>query len=139
MIKTLWKNFLQAFTGTILWVIILITLFRGSQLVPIYYLWNVAGIGILLALTFGVLYPFLWEYSTFKASLNIVISTIFNATAGILSVFLYSRDMFDMIRPYTLFILLLTLAGHILGFYFYSNFQNKKIAKQLNQNIENKL
>ncbi|OJG42627.1 hypothetical protein RV02_GL003633 [Enterococcus gilvus] len=41
--------------------------------------------------------------------------------------------MFELVRPFFFAVLLLTLVLHILMFYFYSKYENKKMAMTLNR------
>jgi len=79
----------------------------------------------------------LWNYSTLKVTTKITISTLLNFCCGMGSVYLFSPKVFEFIKPYLLLILVLTLIGHIIGFYFFSKYENKKIADSLNRSLEN--
>ncbi len=133
MITHLRQSFTQAAFGSILWIFLLSSFVYHGLNIPFNYVWNLIGIGIIFGIIFGVIYPYLWGYSTFKASVNIVLSTLINSLGGFLVVYLFSADMFNLIKEYALFIILLTLAGHIIGFYFYSKHENKKLADSLNK------
>ena len=135
MLKTLKNSFTQATLGSLIWITLLATLFNFKQLVPFYYLWHIILIGVLFGLVFGVIYPYLWNYSTFKAVTNILISTVANLCCMFLAVKLYSTAMFQLVQPYWLGIALVTLEGHIVGFYFYSKYQNHQLKKDLNRLI----
>lgn len=135
MMKELKNSFMQAGFGTLLWISLLGMLFIGNQTIRVFDLWRVMGIGTIAALVFGIVYPYLWNYSTFKASTNILISTIFNVTAGFSCLYLFSPEMFKMVFPFSWAVVILTLVGHIIGFYFYSKVENKKIADELNGRI----
>jgi len=136
MIKDLKNNFLQAAFGSTIWVALLATLFTYRNNVEFIHTWNLLGIGTLFGLVFGVIYPYLWNYSTFKASINILLCTILNFSCGYLCVYLFSNEMFNMVKSYSVVVLLLTLVGHILGFYFYKKYENKKLASSLNKKLK---
>ncbi|MGX6978022.1 hypothetical protein ACWN8V_01925 [Vagococcus elongatus] len=138
MFKHLRNNFTQAFGGTLIWLIILITVFITPKNITLIFLWRLIGIALILAIIFGVIYTYLWEYSIFKASTNIIISTVINVLAGFGSVYLFSSEMFSRLIAYTPYILVTTLIGHIVGFYLYSKFSNKKLAKDINMKLEMK-
>ncbi|MHC5228452.1 hypothetical protein ACYSNW_09265 [Enterococcus sp. LJL99] len=129
------NNFMQATLGTIIWITLLTTLFANPSTLTILAFWKLIAIGSILGLIFGVIYPFLWNYSTFKSLTNILISTLVNSIGGLLSLYLYSYDLFSFIRPYIFGIVLLTLVGHSIGFYFYSKVENRKLARELNQHL----
>lgn len=132
MFKQLKNNFFQAGFGSFIWITILYSLTDFSSKIPFHYIWNLVGISVLIGLLFGIVYPFLWNYSTFKASINIVICTVLNTLCAYTGVYLYSTQMFDLIRPFFIAVLLLTLILHIITFYFYSKHDNKKMAAALN-------
>ncbi|AQP53579.1 hypothetical protein CBF34_00520 [Vagococcus penaei] len=135
MMTTLKNNFMQATVGSTLWITLIISFRQLNEDIPFHFVWNILGIGLLFGLVFGIIYPYLWEYSTFKARINILISTIANVACGFLGVRLYSVEMFDFIAPYWIGVIGVTLIGHIIGFYFYSNYKNKQLKKELNQLI----
>lgn len=138
MLKTLKNSFNEAAIGSTIWISLLASIHNFNQTIPFYYIWNILVIGLLLGLAFGVIYPYLWNYSTFKSSTNIFISTLVNISCMFLSLRLYSVVIFDFIKPYWIGITLLTLIGHIIGFYFYSKHQNNQLKKELNNLIYNK-
>ncbi|MGG5370846.1 hypothetical protein [Enterococcus sp. AZ196] len=133
MFKQLKNNFFQAAFSSLIWITILCSITDFFSQVPFNYIWHLIGISLLIGLVFGVIYPYLWNYSTLKASINIIICTLVNTFCGYTAVYLYSTQMFDLIRPFFLAVLLLTLVLHILTFYFYSKLDNKKMAANLNQ------
>jgi len=135
MLKTLKNSFTQAALGSTIWITLLASINNFNQPISFHYIWNILLIGLLLGLTFGVVYPYLWNYSTFKPSTNILISTTVNVVCMFLGLKLYSTDMFNFINPYWIGIILLTLVGHIVGFYFYSKYQNNQLKKELNSLI----
>ncbi|WP_010176020.1 hypothetical protein [Bacillus coahuilensis] len=129
MIIHLRQSFTQAALGSIIWVFLLGTVAYNGLNIPFHYVWNLIGIGLISGIIFGIIYPYLWGYSTFKAQTNIILSTLINSFGGLLAVYLFSTDMFHFIKNYTIVFILLTLVGHIIGFYFYSKYQNKKISR----------
>jgi len=135
MLKTLKNSFTQTSLGSIIWITLLTSIQNLNQTIPFHYIWNIILIGLLFGVIFGVVYPYLWNYSTFKSSINIFISTIVNVSCMYLSLKLYSTDMLNFINPYWVGIILLTLVGHIVGFYFYSKYQNNQLKKELNNLI----
>lgn len=138
MFKHLKNNFIQAFGITFVWLIILITLFLRPKSISLDYLWGLIAIAAILSLTFGVIYTYLWEYSTFKASINVIISTTLNAIASFTCLYLFSSEMFSIVLPFAPYIIALTLLGHIIGFYLYSKVENRKLAKEINISLATK-
>ena len=132
MITHLRHSFTQATLGSIIWIFLLSTLVYRGLNIPFNYVWNLIGIGVISGVIFGIIYPFMWNFSTFKAYINILLSTIINSFGGLLVVYLFSTDMFNLIKEYAIFFILLTLIGHIIAFYFYSKYQNRKLADSLN-------
>lgn len=131
MLNTLKNSFTQAALGSTIWITLIASIHNFNQQIPFHFIWNMLLIGLLMGTVFGVVYPYLWNYSTFKATTNILISTTSNVVCMFLGVKLYSTDMFNSINPYWIGIILLTLIGHVIGFYFYSKHQNKKLKKEL--------
>ncbi|MFJ5763800.1 hypothetical protein ACIP9C_00470 [Lysinibacillus sp. NPDC093210] len=138
MIKDLKNSFLStSFLGLIL-IVLLMTIFNlHEELVNFLYMWNLIGISVLMGIVFGIAYPYLWNYSTLKVTSKITISTLLNFFSGVGSVYLFSAEVVGFIKPYLLLILAITLIGHIIGFYFFSKYENKKIADSLNSSLEN--
>lgn len=132
MINHLRHNFTHVALWSIIWVFLLSTLAYNGLAIPFNYVWNLIGIGVISGVVFGIIYPYLWEYSTFKATLNIIISTIINSFGSFLVVYLFSVNMFNLIKEYMIIIIILTLIGHIIAFYFYSKYENRKLADSLN-------
>lgn len=127
MLNQLKQAFFQVFTLTLLWEVLLHILFKFQiQLV------NAVGIALISACIFGVFYNLLWNYLLFKASWNILISSIFNTLAGFLVIFLVSHNLFLFIKPWIIIIFILTLLLHTIAFYFYARFQNQKHVRELN-------
>jgi FlaA1/EpsC-like NDP-sugar epimerase len=136
MTQQLKNNFMQAAFGTIIWIALIsqFTHLQPSDTIPFHYLWNLIGIGVLAGAVFGIIYPFLWNYSTFKSATNVILSTLANLSFQILGVWLYSQEIFEaVIKPYWIIFATLTLLGHIATFYFYRKHENKKMATELNQ------
>lgn len=133
MFKQLKNNFFQAAFGSLVWVTLLCSISDFFSVIPFYYNWHLIEISILIGILFGVIYPYLWNYSTFKASANILICTVLNTLCAFTSLYLYSSQMFNLIRPFFLIVLLVTLILHIISFYFYSKYDNEKLAADLNQ------
>lgn len=135
MLKTLKNSFTQASLGSIIWIAALTSIQNFNQVIPFHYIWNILLIGLLLGVAFGVVYPYLWNYSIFRSSTNIFVSTIVNVSCMYLGLKLYSTDMLNFINPYWIGVIILTLIGHIVGFYFYSNYQSNQLKKELNNLI----
>jgi len=132
MISKLKNQFMQtAFISTI-WVLVLLTFTGIEKTVTLNYYWHIIGIGVIFGLIFGVCYPYIWHYGTWSASINVFATTALNFLGGLLVVYLFSVDMFDLILPFWWAMLLLNLGLHIIAFYFYRNQQNKRLAKDLN-------
>ena len=138
MINDLKNSFLNVSFMVLIWIVFLITIFNlHEEIVNFLYIWNLIGISVLMGIVFGIAYPYLWNYSTLKVTTKITISTFLNFFCCIGSVNLFSPKVFEFIEPYLLLILVLTLIGHIIGFYFFSKYENKKIAASLNRSLEN--
>lgn len=138
MISNLKNSFLNVSFLGLIWIVFLITTFNlHDEIINFLYIWNLIGISVLMGIVFGIAYPYLWNYSTLKVTTKITISTILNFCCGIGSVYLFSLEVFGFVKPYLLLILVITLIGHIIGFYFFSKYENKKIADSLNRSLEN--
>lgn len=133
MISQLKQSFFQVFTITFLWVTLLFTLFLKDQSISILYLWNIAGISIISAGVFGVMYNALWNYYTLKPVWNILISSTINMVGGMIMVWLFSVEMFQFILPWLPGMLLLSVVLHTIAFYFYARMDSKKSADELNK------
>lgn len=133
MFKQLKSSFIQTTLGSTIWITLLATLIFNNKEVPFTFFWHIIAIGLLFGISFGVLYPYCWKFSTFKAFTNITITTTINSLCGVLSVYLFSTEMFSRLVPFIGGIVLLTFIAHLIAFYFYSHHQNRKQAKQLNQ------
>ncbi len=136
MINNLRDSFFQVFTGTIIWVSFLLTIFKerlNIQEVTVGYLWNIIGIGIISALLFGIMYNVLWNHLTLKPVFNIVISSICNTLGGFTAIWLISKEIFEFISNWTIVVFALTLILHTIAFYFYARYENKKDTDKLNK------
>lgn len=136
MIKELRSSFFQTSFITTVWLVLLVSIFNQNYLLDATAVWRLLLIGIIFGLVFGVLAPYLWDYATFSVTKNVLISTLANVLCGLTSIYLFSSEMFSFIIPWTPIILMLTLIGHILGFYFYSKLENKKISLELNEKLK---
>lgn len=132
MIKQFKSSFFQIFSLTFIWVLLLISIFLGDVSLSVKYTWNLVCIGAISSIIFGVMYPALWNFSSLKAFNKIAISSIINTLGGIITVWLFSPDMFIFIKPWILSIFILTIIGHVIGFYFYSKWDNTKTSEELN-------
>lgn len=131
--KDLKNQFMQTAFLTNIWVLGIIYLFMPSFELSVAGAWRIIGIAVIVAFVFGVCYPYVWQYTTWAAPVNIVITTGLNFIAGFIAVYLFSVEMFNYIRPYWWIMLILNTILHIISFYFYRKYQNKKIADSLNQ------
>ncbi len=136
MIKDLKNSFLSISFLGLIWIVFLMTLFNlHNEMVNFLYIWNLISISVLLGIVFGIAYPYLWYYSTLKSTSKIIISTFLNFFCGVGMVYLVSVQMLAFIQPYLLLIFAITLIGHIIGFYFFSKYENKKLAASLNKSL----
>ncbi|WP_125566643.1 hypothetical protein [Companilactobacillus insicii] len=133
MFKELNNKFMRIFFITVIWILGILNIIFGSITVNLNIFWNIIGIAMLFATVFGVIYPYVWNYGTWIAPINIITTTIANLFCGFFSVYLLSKEMFALIIPYWLAITLLDLFMHILIFYFYRKFENKRLVKKLNR------
>lgn len=133
MCEQLKNNFFQAAFGSFIWVTFLSSLGNLHATIPFIFTWHLVGISILLGLVFGIVYPYLWNYSTFKAATNILLCTLINTICGFICIYLYSSEMFHLVKPYWTGVLVLTLVLHTICFYFYSRYDSKKLAVELNR------
>ncbi|MFX0549778.1 hypothetical protein ACOAKC_10635 [Hathewaya histolytica] len=132
MIKQFKLSFFQTFSATFIWILLLMSLFLKDISITISYNWNLVGISTIFALIFGVMYPALWNFSSMKAIYKILISSTINLCGGLISVWLFSSVMFEIIRPWILIIAIVTIIGHIIAFYFYSKWDNGRNSDKLN-------
>ncbi|CAM2874154.1 hypothetical protein HAHI6034_06615 [Hathewaya histolytica] len=132
MIKQFKLSFFQTFSATFIWILLLMSLFLKDISITISYNWNLVGISTIFALIFGVMYPALWNFSSMKAIYKILISSTINLCGGLISVWLFSSVMFEIIRHWILIIAIVTIIGHIIAFYFYSKWDNERSSDKLN-------
>ncbi|WP_339303385.1 hypothetical protein [Paenibacillus sp. FSL R5-0519] len=132
MMTQLRHSFFQVFTMMTLWITLLATIFFDDLPIQMSYLWNIAGIALIAAVLFGVMYNLLWNHFTLKPVWNIVISSTFNIAGGMAMVWLFSVDMFQFIAPWFPGMWLLSIVLHIIAFYFYARIDSRKKAEELN-------
>lgn len=132
MIKKFKNRFIQGSFLTIIWLMILISLTFGIQKVELNYFWRIIRISMMTGGLFSVMYTYIWNYGTWTAPVNIAVTSLVNFFAGVLAIYTFSRDLFGIIMPYWWMILTLTIVLHIVIFYFWSKYQNDKIAAELN-------
>ncbi len=138
MIKDLKNRFFQVSFLGMVGIVLLTTIFSlHKEIIQFFYIWNLIGISTLMGIVFGIAYPYLWNYSTFKVTTKITVSTFSNFLCSTASVYLLSPKAFEVVQPYLLLIFAITLVGHFIGFYFFSKYDNKKIAASLNKALEN--
>ncbi|WP_433945070.1 hypothetical protein [Paenibacillus sp. SN-8-1] len=133
MINQLKQTFFQVFTITSLWVTLLMTLFLKDQTISMLYLWNVAGISVISAGIFGVMYSALWNYYSLKPVWNILISSVLNMLGGLAAVWLFSNEMFELILPWVPGMVVLSVVLHTIAFYYYAKMESRKTAEELNK------
>ncbi|MHA7965305.1 hypothetical protein ACX93W_14260 [Paenibacillus sp. CAU 1782] len=136
MMTQLKQSFFQVFTMTVLWVTLLITVFFNDQTIDVGYLWNIAGIGVIAAGVFGVMYDALWNYFTLKPVWNILISSVLNIAGGLTAVWLFSEEMFAFISPWLPGMVILSVVLHSIAFYFYAKIDSRKQAEALNKKLK---
>lgn len=134
--KELKNQFMQGAFLTTVWLMGILTLGFGNPTVSLSYFWHIIGIGVIAGGVFGFIYPYLWNYSTWTAPVNIIVSSIINSIAGYTAVYLFSPEMFVFILPFWWGVLALTVVLHTIAFYFYRNHQNKQLVKELNQQVK---
>lgn len=132
MIKKYADQFVRGTLGSLIWIMVLTTLFFGTPKVSLNFFWKIIGIAVIVSLVFTVLYPYIWNYSIWSARLNIVVMSLLNFVTGYLSLYLYSIDLFKLMQPYWVMVLLVTFGLHVIIFFFWRRIQNKKIAQDLN-------
>lgn len=133
MLKQFRLSFFQTFSITFIWILTLISIFFKNDTLTVLYIWNLVAISLIFSMIFGVMYPALWNFSSMKAINKIFISSAINLVAGLISVWLFSPYMFEIIRPWIILMAIATVLGHIIGFYFYSNWENQKNSDDLNR------
>ncbi|MFC4100552.1 hypothetical protein [Paenibacillus xanthanilyticus] len=136
MIKELRQSFFQTFTLTSLWVTLLLSLFYKDQPITTSYLWSAAGIALIAAFLFGMMYNALWNYFTLKPAWNILIASTLNIAGGLTMVWLFSREMYDSVIAWWPGMLVLSLVLHTAAFYFYAKSESKRSADELNKRFK---
>ncbi|TYP75527.1 hypothetical protein [Paenibacillus methanolicus] len=136
MIKELRQSFFQTFTLTSLWVTLLLSLFYKDQSITTSYLWSAAGIALIAAFLFGMMYNALWNYFTLKPAWNILIASTLNIAGGLAMVWLFSKEMYDSVIAWWPGMVVLSLALHTAAFYFYAKSESKRRADELNKRIK---
>ncbi|WP_172253150.1 hypothetical protein [Saccharibacillus deserti] len=136
MMIQLRQSFFQVFTMSLLWVVLLLTVFYKGETVGIEYLWNVAGIAAICGVLFGVLYKALWSHFTFKPVWNILISSVLSICGALLGMRLFSREMYDMLFPWLPGMIVISLVLHTLAFYAYARMDSRKRAEELNNKLQ---
>lgn len=131
MIKQYKNRFIQGTLLTIIWIVFLTGFTR--QTMEVTFFWNILLISVSLSLIFGVIYPYIWNYSTWIAPISIILSSVINFLTGYFVLYLYSKVLFQLILPYWLAVLCVTLLLHVIFFYFYRKYQNEKMARELNR------
>lgn len=126
------SNIIQVTLGSIVWIMLVTSLSNLDVSVPYIYFWRIIIIGMMFGIVFGGAYPYLWSYSTLSSMMKVISSTLINFDCITLGVKLYSNYLFNMMSPYLIYILLLTLLLHYIVFYFYLGFLNRKLMKELN-------
>ncbi|CAH1191997.1 hypothetical protein PAECIP111890_00614 [Paenibacillus sp. JJ-223] len=121
------------FTLSLLWVALLLTLFYQGETVRVSLLWNAAGIAGIAAVVFGVMYNALWNHLTLKPFWNIAISSTLNLIGSMAAVWLFSKEIFELIAPWFPGMWLFSIVLHVIGFYFYVRIDSRKKAEELNK------
>ncbi|OWA35567.1 hypothetical protein B9G55_13130 [Saccharibacillus sp. O16] len=136
MIVQLRHSFFQVFTMSMLWVILLLTLFYGGEKITVGYLWHAAGIAAICAALFGVMYNALWNHLTLKPIWNILISSILSLGGAMLGAALFSAEMYEVLLPWLPGMIVLSLVLHTLAFYVYARMDSRKKAEELNARLQ---
>ncbi|WP_172196166.1 hypothetical protein [Saccharibacillus qingshengii] len=136
MIVQLRQSFFQVFTMSLLWVVLLLTLFYKEETVGIGYLWNVAGIAAICGVLFGVMYKALWSHFTLKPVWNILISSVLSIGGAMLGTNLFSAEMYGMLLPWLPGMIAVSLVLHTLAFYGYARIDSRKRAEELNHRLK---
>lgn len=132
MITQLKHTFFQTSFLFMGWLIVVIELFCPHLEMTPSYLWHLLLIAIIGGSVFGVIYPYIWNYTTWGALRNIGCTTLINFGALLGGLGLFSSKILKTVLPFWWEILILTLILHILTFYYYRNYQNQKLIQQLN-------
>lgn len=132
MITQLKHNFFQISFLSMGWLTLLISIYHPTSYIMPTYLWHLFLIAVIVGGVFGVIYPYLWSYTTWGAIRNVGCATLTNFVAIFSGLGLFSNRVLKTILPFWWEILILTLILHILMFYIYRNYQNQKLIQQLN-------
>ncbi|RAI82467.1 hypothetical protein BFS35_001925 [Macrococcoides goetzii] len=131
MIKELTQNFFQTSFLSLIWVMVITSLSNTDNLIYYNYFWRLILISILFGLSFGVLYPYLWKYSTTKSNFNVFVCSTDNTIIILCSIYLYSADLFNQISPYLFGIIVINLILHYVIFKLYSDYLNQKYIMEI--------
>lgn len=131
MIKELTQNFFQTSFLSLIWVMVITSLSNTDNLIYYNYFWRLILISILFGLSFGVLYPYLWKYSTTKSNFNVFVCSTDNTIIILCSIYLYSADLFNQISPYLFAIIVINLILHYVIFKLYSDYLNQKYIMEI--------
>lgn len=132
MITQLKHNFFQISFLSMGWLTLLISIYHPTSYIMPTYLWHLFLIAVIVGGVFGVIYPYLWNYTTWGAIRNVGCATLTNFVAIFSGLGLFSNRVLKTILPFWWEVLILTLVLHILMFYIYRNYQNQKLIQQLN-------
>lgn len=130
------RSFFQVFTMSLVWVVLLLTVFYRGEIIGVGYLWNVTGIAAIFAALFGVMYNALWNHFTLKPVWNIAISSILSVVGMMLAILLFSTEMYELIFPWLPGMIVLSLVLHTLRFYVYAKKDSQKWAEELNERLQ---
>lgn len=131
MIKELTQNFFQTSFLSLIWVMVITSLSNTDNLIYYNYFWRLILISILFGLSFGVLYPYLWKYSTTKSNFNVFVCSTDNTIIILCSIYLYSADLFNQISPYLFAMIVINLILHYVIFKLYSDYLNQKYIMEI--------
>lgn len=136
MITQLKNQFFRAAFLTLIYCLILLTLFTPNAPLSVLGVWRFVAVAFISGILFGICYPYIWQFLTWPAPVNIVVTSLLNFACGFVTVYLISQEMVTVITPYWWAILAIEIIGHTITFYFYRSSQNKKIAAELNKRKE---
>ncbi|RAK46831.1 hypothetical protein BHU61_05055 [Macrococcus epidermidis] len=131
MIKELIQNFFQTSFLSLIWLMTITSLFNTDITVHYNYFWRLILISILFGLTFGVLYPYLWKYSTTKSNFNVFVCSTDNTFIILCSIYLYSSRLFTQVYPFIYAIVVINLILHYVIFKLYSDYLNQKYIMEI--------
>ncbi|WP_240839310.1 hypothetical protein [Macrococcus sp. PK] len=131
MIKELTQNFFQTSFLSLIWVMVITSMSNTDNLIYYNYFWRLILISILFGLSFGVLYPYLWKYSTTKSNFNVIVCSTDNTIIILCSIYLYSPHLFNQISPYLFALLVINLILHYVIFKLYSDYLNQKYIMEI--------